>query len=150
MGQSFTNLLYHFVFSTKGREPWLDEALRPALFAQMGAIIKKEGGIALLISGMPDHVHILAKLRPDHRVSEIMSDVKSRSSGWVHRTYADRQDFFWQTGYGAFTVSQSQIEVVRHYIANQEKHHREMPFEREYLGLFRKHGIEVDEQTLWD
>src|SRR5262249_7164570 len=102
MSHSFTNLLYHLVFGTKERQPWLDDSLRPALYAQLGAILKMEGGIPLTINGMPEHVHILCKLRPDHQVSKIVSDLKSRSCGWIHRTRDDLQHFFWQTGYGAF------------------------------------------------
>jgi putative transposase len=98
---------------------------------------------------MPEHVHILAKLRPDHRVSEIVSDLKSRSSGWVHRTRQDLAHFAWQTGYGGFTVSQSQAKVVHQYIADQEEHHRKTPFDIEYVRLLRKNGAEIDEKTLW-
>jgi putative transposase len=149
MSHSFTNLLYHFVFATKLREPWLDNDLRPALWGQFGKILEKEGGIALEMNGMPEHVHILAKLRPDHRVSEILPDLKSRTSGWIHRTRPDLAHFAWQTGYGAFTVSQSQVEVVRRYIQTQEEHHRKVPFDQEYIQLLRKHGAEITEQDLW-
>ncbi len=149
MSHSVTNLLYHFVFATKLREPWLDNALRPALWAQLGSILQKEGGMALVVNGMPEHVHILAKLRPDHRVSEILSDLKSRTSGWIHRARSDLAHFAWQTGYGAFTVSLSQEEVVRHYIETQEEHHRRVPFDQEYIQLLRKHGAEIREEDLW-
>jgi REP element-mobilizing transposase RayT len=149
MAHSYANLLYHLVFATKGREPWLDDALRPALFAQLGSILAREGGIALIVNGMPEHVHILARLRSDHRVSDIVCDLKARTSGWIHRSHAELQHFAWQTGYGAFTVSQSQIEVVRNYIQNQELHHRQTPFSVEYCQLLRKHGLEIDEETLW-
>jgi REP element-mobilizing transposase RayT len=115
----------------------------------MGGIIKEKGGIALIINGVADHVHILAKMRPDRSVSQLLSDIKSRSSGWVHRTVPDRVRFAWQTGYGAFTVSQSQAGRVSQYIANQEAHHRQMPFKDELRGLLRKHGVEIDEELLW-
>jgi putative transposase len=150
MSHSFTNLLYHVVFATKQREPWHADTWRPALYAQLGNILKKERGIPLAINGMPEHVHILAKLRPDHRVAEIVSDLKSRTSGWIHRTHEALPHFAWQTGYGAFTVSQSQVEVVRKYIQNQEEHHRRVPFDREYRELLRKHGAEVPEEDLWE
>jgi REP element-mobilizing transposase RayT len=150
MGHSFTNLLYHLVFATKYREPWLDDALRPALYAQLGSILRKEKAVALIVNGMPEHVHILAKLRPNHRVSDVLSDLKSRTSGWIHRTRKDLAHFAWQTGYGAFTVSQSQVDVVRRYIASQEEHHRKVPFGQEYLQLMLKHGVEITEEELWD
>jgi REP element-mobilizing transposase RayT len=150
MGHSYTNLLYHVVFATKGREPWLDDTLRPELYTRLGDILKKESGTPLIINGMPEHVHILAKLRPDHRVSEIVSDLKSRSSGWIHRTRERSQHFAWQVGYGAFTVSQSQVEVVRRYIEQQEEHHRRTPFDVEYRQFLRRHGVELGEQDLWE
>jgi REP-associated tyrosine transposase len=149
MSHSYTNLLYHFVFAIKERQPWLDATLSPLLCQEFGSILKKEKAILLIANSMPEHVHILAKLRPDQRVSEILADLKSRTSGWIHRTRVDLAHFAWQTGYGAFTVSQSQVEVVRQYIKNQEEHHRKMPFDQEYLQLLRKHGVEIDEKTLW-
>lgn len=150
MSHSFTNLLYHLVFATKNREPLLDDALRPQLFAQLGAILTKEEATPLIVNGMPDHVHILAKPRPTHRVAAVLSDIKSRSSGWIHRTRPDLQHFAWQTGYGAFTVSESQVEVVRAYIRNQEEHHRRMPVDLEFKHLLRKHGLPVEEQLTWE
>jgi REP element-mobilizing transposase RayT len=129
VAHSYTNLLYHLVFSTKERQPWLNNAIRPAVFGCLGGI--------------------LAKLRPDRSVSHTLSDLKSRSSGWMHRTHPDLAAFAWRTGYGAFTVSQSQVEVVRTYIQNQEKHHQRMPFQDELRELLRRHGHEVDESLLW-
>ena len=149
MAHSYTNLLYHLVFSTKERQPWLDAAIRPAVFACLGGIIQDLGGIPMTINGVADHVHILAKLRPDRSVSQTLSDLKSRSSGWVHRTHSDQAAFARQTGYGAFTVSQSKVEVVRTYIQNLEKHHQRVPFQDELRELLRRHGHEVDESLLW-
>jgi REP element-mobilizing transposase RayT len=100
MAHSFTNLLYHLVFSTKERQPWLEQSLRPALWECLGGIIKTEGGIPLIINGVEDHVHILTKLRPDKSVSNVLGDLKSRSSGWVHRTQPHLEAFTWQAGYG--------------------------------------------------
>jgi putative transposase len=149
MAHSFTNLLYHLVFSTKNREPWLGEAIRPAMFKYLGGILKDDGGTPLIVNGVTDHVHILTKLRPDKSLSHVMSDLKSRSSAWVHRTCPGLEVFSWQAGYGAFTVSQSKVETVRTYIENQEEHHRRIPFQDELRALLRKHGQELDESLLW-
>jgi REP element-mobilizing transposase RayT len=127
MSHSFTNLLYHAVWATKGRHPWLDADIQPPLFGLLGHLVKEDHGIALSINGMPDHVHLLLKLPQDKAVSDVVRDLKARSSFWIHKTYA-RQEFAWQTGYGLFTVSESQVETVRRYIANQEEHHRKRPF----------------------
>ncbi len=150
MAHSFVNLLYHFVWATRGREPLLDDKIRPAVFAQIEAELKKEGCIPLAINGMPDHVHVLAKLHQRHCVADILSDVKSRTTGWVKRTHAGRQDFGWQTGYGGFTVSYSNLAEVRAYIENQETHHAERMLHVELLALCRKNGIEIDEKSMWD
>src|SRR5262249_2507573 len=129
MAHSFTNLLYHIIFSTKGRAPWIDAATRPRLHEYLGGVIRGEGGIALLINGVADHVHILAKLRQDKAVSEVLRAVKANSSGWIHRTFPALAEFAWQSGYGAFTVSFSQVERVRQYIRGQEEHHRRVSFQ---------------------
>ncbi len=150
MAHSFTNLLYHIVFATKGREPWLIDSIRPELLKQLGILIKEEGGIPLIVNGMPEHVHILMKLRPDVTVSKIVGDAKSRSSGWVHRTQGELSMFAWQTGYGAFTVSQSQVPRVHQYIEHQEEHHRERPYVEEFRILLRKNGFDEDEEFFWE
>src|SRR5438105_1302500 len=99
VAHSYTNLLYHIVFGTKNRTPWIDQALREPLYGKLGGIIKDAGGIPLRINGIADHVHILAKLPPDASVSKVLCDLKSRSSGWVHRKRPDLDMFAWQTGY---------------------------------------------------
>jgi REP element-mobilizing transposase RayT len=149
MAHSFTNLLCHIVFATKERQPWLEPALRPELWKVLSGAVRSEGGIALEVNGMAEHVHILAKLPASRAVSDILRAVKAKSSHWLKRQL-NAQEFAWQTGYGAFSVSQSQVEIVRRYIQLQEEHHREMPFTDEMRKLIRAHGLEVDEQLLWE
>ena len=150
MPHSYTNLVCHVVFGTKGREPWLQNEIRPAVLHFLGGGIKENGGIVLEINGMPDHVHILAKLRPDRTISDLLRDIKARSSGWIHSTYPDLVGFAWQSGYGAFSVSRSQVNVVRSYIQRQEEHHRDKPFAEEFVRLLIAHDVEFDERYLWD
>jgi putative transposase len=150
MGHSYTNLLYHIVFSTKARHPWLDEDMRPQVFAYLGGLIRAENGIALMVNGMPDHVHLLAKLKQDKAISDVVRAVKAGSSGWIHKTFPACANFAWQTGYGAFTVSQSQVKTVHDYIANQQAHHRKYPFQYELIALLKANGIEFQEEDLWD
>ena len=150
MSHSYTNLLYHLVFATKHREPWLGGALRPALFAYLGDAVRDLGGIALIVNGMAEHVHVLAKLRPDRTLSDVMRELKARSSGWIHRKEPELAAFAWQTGYGAFTVSQSQAKIVHNYIENQEAHHRTLTFTNEMRQLLRRHGFDFDEADLWE
>jgi REP element-mobilizing transposase RayT len=150
MAHSYTNLLYHIVFATKGRTEWIDEALRPRLWAHLGKRISDEGGIALTINGIADHVHILAKLPPDKSVSQVLSNIKSRSSGWIHRTRADLATFAWQTGYGAFTLGPAQVPDVKRYIEKQEEHHRREPYDHELRIMLRLAGLDVDDKFYWE
>ncbi|CAN5468446.1 IS200/IS605 family transposase [soil metagenome] len=149
MSQSFTNLIYHIVFSTKNRQPLITVETEPRLYEYIGGIIRNKGGIALEIGGMSDHLHVLAKLRPDDSLSNVLRDLKANSSGWMHKIFPDMKDFSWQNGYGAFTVSASQIEKVREYIANQKKHHRKIgSFRDEFIKLLQANKIEFDEKYL--
>ena len=148
MGQSYTNLLYHIVFSTKDRKPMITDEVKPRLYDYLGGTIRGLGGISLGINGMDDHAHVLAKLRPDKSVSYVLRDLKANASGWMHDVFPDMKDFSWQRGYGAFTVSFSQVDRVQKYIADQEIHHRERDFRDEFIRLLIKNGIEFDEKYL--
>jgi len=148
MARSFCNLLYHIVFSTKDREAWLTQHIRPKVEAYLGGAVNQEGGIPLVIGGMADHIHILARLRQDKTIADVLRSIKSNSSAWFRRTFR-RSAFGWQLGYGAFTVSASQVARVRKYVAEQERHHRGMSFQEEFVVLLRAHGMEFDERYLW-
>ena len=150
MASTYTNLLYHLVFSTKHRIPLITDDLRPELYAYIGGIIRNKRGVMLEIGGMPDHVHIVAKLKADMSVAEATRFIKSNSSKCVNEKPGRRARFEWQTGYGAFTVSESQIEIVRQYVRGQAEHHRKITFQEEFVQLLKQHGIEYDERYLWD
>jgi putative transposase len=128
MPQSYTNLLYHIVFSTKDRRPLITTDVKDRLYEYIGGTVRGLGGLLLAINGIEDHVHILARLRADRSVSDALRDLKANASGWMHDVFPEVNDFSWQRGYGAFTVSASQVEKVRRYIANQEEHHRKQDF----------------------
>ena len=149
MAQSYCNLIYHLVFSTKGRQGWLNDQIRTRTHEYLGGAVRSENEIALIVNGTPDHVHILARLRQDKSVSDVLRDIKSNSSGWIHRMFPQASQFSWQAGYGAFTVSPSQVEKAYRYIREQEEHHRTMSFEEEFVSLLKAHGIEYDERYLW-
>jgi len=148
MAQSYTNLLYHIVFSTKDRKPLIVGEAKLRLYDYLGGTIRGLGGISLGINGMPDHAHVLAQLRPDKALSAVLRDLKANSSGWMHDVFPDIKDFAWQRGYGAFSVSYTHIDVVRRYIANQEEHHRGIDFRDEFIRLLGKNGVEFDERYL--
>ncbi len=115
----------------------------------MSGIIRNQDGRTIEIGGMPDHVHCLARFPARKSVSDMVRAIKSDSSSWVNREMPGGR-FAWQTGYGAFTVSPSQVASVSQYIRTQEEHHRERSFKMEFLSLLKKHGVEFDERYLWD
>ena len=149
MASTLTNFLYHVVWSTKGRAPLITDDIKEPLYMYIGGIIRNQGGKAIEIGGMPDHVHCLVRFPARKAVSDILRAIKSDSSGWVNRERSSDR-FAWQTGYGGFTVSQSQVDKVRRYIRTQEEHHRERSFKSELISLLRKHGVDYDERYLWD
>ena len=148
MPSTFTSLHYHVVFSTKERQRLIRDQWRTTLHSWLGGAVRTLGGVALSIGGVADHIHMLLGLRTTHAIADILRDIKSASSDWVHTELKDR-NFFWQEGYGAFTVSASSLDAVRNYIANQEEHHRTKSFQDEYRALLRRHGIKFDERYLW-
>jgi len=148
MGQSYTNLLYHLIFSTKDRRPLIGDEYQPLLYAYIGGTIRRMGGVSLELNGIEDHIHLLVKLRPDKALSDILRDLKAGASGWMHEIFPSMEDFCWQRGYGAFRVSQSNVEDVQRYIRNQKEHHRKISFRDEFISFLRANGIEFDERYL--
>ena len=106
-------------------------------------------GVALTINGVEDHVHMLLSLPPMVAIAEAMRVVKANSSKWVHEKWPQRAAFAWQTGYGAFSVSQSQAESVKKYISEQEQHHKHTTFQEEFIAFLTRHGIAYDERYIW-
>ena len=149
MAATFTNLLFHIVFSTKDREPLIREEFRDELEKFMSGIARNEGGILLGIGGMPDHLHLIAKFKPDRSVAEMVCLIKANSSKWVNDNHGKPGRFAWQAGYGAFSVSLSQLDALWDYVANQQAHHRIRSFQDEFRDFLDKHGIEYDEQYIW-
>jgi REP element-mobilizing transposase RayT len=150
MAGTYTNLLYHVVFSTKERRPLITKELQPDLNAYIGGIIRGEGATLLEIGGISDHVHLLVKFKPTHSVSEMLRLIKSNSSKWINEERFKMRKFGWQDGYAAFSVSESQVAIVREYICNQEQHHHGQSYQDEFRALLDRHRIEYDERYLWD
>jgi putative transposase len=150
MANTYTKLLYHFIFSTKRREPLIVPELKKDLYSYIGGIVRGQKGVLVEIGGMPDHLHLVSRIRPDIAVAEIVRLVKANSSKWVNEQPNSRGRFAWQEGYGAFTVSPSQLPGVCTYVQTQEDHHRTKTFQEEYVEFLKRHEIEFDESRLWD
>ncbi len=148
MSSSYTNLLYHIVFSTKDRQPLIAAEYQERLYEYIGGTIRGLGGIALAINGTEDHIHVLAKLRPDKALSDVLRDLKANASGWMHDVFPALQDFSWQRGYGAFTLSQTNLSAVQNYIAKQKEHHQIKSFREEFIEFLQASGLEFDERYL--
>ena len=146
MGSTFFSLHYHVVFSTKERRPLIETEWRPRLHSYVGGIVRGLKGVAEIVGGVEDHVHLLISLRPVHCLASLMRDLKKDSTNWVKENL-DRR-FCWQEGYAAFTVSPSAVKAVRHYIANQEAHHSKHSFVDELRDLLGRAGIEYEEKYL--
>ena len=150
MAGTFTNLLYHIVFSTKHRQPLITSSLQDELYKYMGGIIRGEGGTLLEIGGVPDHVHLVTRFKADTSVSRMLQLLKANLSKWANERSDQSSRFSWQTGYAAFSVSESQVVAVREYVRRQEEHHRRRTFQEEFIALLRKHEIEWDERFIWE
>lgn len=124
--------------------------LKLELHAYLGGLTRELKGKALAINGMEEHVHLLVSLPPSISLSDALRFLKSNSCKWAHEKWRERSIFAWQLGYGAFSVSKSNVSEVTNYIRNQEEHHRKISYEEEFLVLLRKHGIEYDERYVWD
>lgn len=150
MAHSFSNLLTHVIFSTKGRAGLITPEIRNDLFAYLGGIVRELGGTALLINGTGDHVHMLLRLPANLSVAECVRLMKANSSRWVHQRWPGRKDFAWQIGYGAFAVSTSNQNDVEAYIRSQPEHHKKISFRDEFVAFLRKNRIEFDERFVVD
>jgi len=150
MPQSLARLYVHLIFSTKHRKPLLSDGIRDSLHAYMATILRNDRCPAVLIGSVDDHVHILFDLARTVAVSQVVEEVKTSSSKWIKTQGAEFAAFAWQAGYGAFSVSESSVQAVRDYVANQREHHRVRSFQEEYRALLDKHGVAYDERYVWD
>jgi len=148
MPQSLARNLIHLVYSTKHRKPLINAEIQASLFAYQAGIYKQWDSPAIVIGGVEDHVHALFQLSKNHALKKIVEEVKKSSSKWMKTQ--GTQGFYWQGGYAAFSVSQSNVESVRHYIEAQKDHHRKMSFQDELRLICQRHGVAMDERYAWD
>ncbi|MCP4640161.1 MAG: IS200/IS605 family transposase [bacterium] len=150
MSHTYSNLLYHCVFSTKNRLNVLAPDVRERLWPYMGGIVRDHNWRALCIGGTGDHVHTLLLLPAKVPIADAMKVIKAASSKWLSETLPGMERFAWQEGYGAFSVSISHRDDTIAYIKRQEEHHRHKTFKEEFVEFLRRHEIEWDERYIWD
>jgi putative transposase len=150
MPQSLSKLIVHIIFSTKDREPWLDSKVRPRMHAYLATICRDAGTEFVHVGGVADHVHIVTMLPRTLSQAQLIEQIKKTSSKWIKAVDTRYRTFAWQRGYGAFSVSPSQLETVLRYVKKQPEHHRTHTFQEEYRALLRKYGIDFDERYVWD
>jgi REP element-mobilizing transposase RayT len=146
MGSTFYSLHYHIVFSTKERRPLIRPEWRPRLHEYLGGSVRGMGGVAEAVGGVEDHVHLLVSLKTTDAPAELVRELKKASSVWAAEIHEPL--FSWQEGYSIFSVSWTHAPVVRRYIANQEAHHRKIPFVDELKRLLEKNGVKYDPKYL--
>jgi REP element-mobilizing transposase RayT len=150
MPQSLSKVILHIIFSTKNREPWLDSNVRPRMHAYLATICHDIEADLVRVGGVADHVHIVTTLPRTLSQAELIERMKKVSSKWIKALDVRYRGFFWQRGYGAFSVSPSQLDSVLEYVNEQQEHHHTRTFQDEYRELLRKHRVDFDERYVWD
>ncbi|MBV6512387.1 MAG: IS200/IS605 family transposase [Ignavibacteriales bacterium] len=150
MPNTYTQLYAHCVVVVKGRSNLISISWRDELYKYITGIISNKNQKLMIINGMPDHLHLLIGLKPDCTLSDLMRDIKANSSKWINERRFVAGKFEWQSGFGAFSVSQSQIDRVVDYIKKQEEHHKRKTFREEYLQLLEAYKIEYDLKYIFE
>ena len=150
MPQSLSSILVHLIFSTKNREPFITEPVEKELHPYMASIFRALKSPSLTIDGTTDHVHILFSLGRVIRIADLVEEVKTESSKWIKTKGPAFRSFHGQKGYGAFSIGQSQVSILKRYIAKQKLHHRRVTFQDEYRRFLKTYGIDYDERYVWD
>jgi REP element-mobilizing transposase RayT len=150
MAQSLSKIYVHLIFSTKGREQTVPDEVRPELHAYLAGTLKGLDCAPIEINTEPDHAHVLFLLARTVALSDVVGQLKKSSNDWLRKQGPQFADFFWQAGFGAFSVSQSQVADVRAYIRNQREHHRVKSFQEELRAFFKAYEVGFDERYVWD
>ncbi len=150
MPQSLARMVVHLIFSTKNRAPDITESIRSDLHAYLGGTLSRLGCVVIQIGGPQDHVHALFSLPRTVTIADLVEELKRDSSKWVKEKWPVATDFYWQKGYGVFSVSHSHANIVADYIANQVAHHQTVTFQDEYRQLLNKNGVIFDERYVWE
>jgi len=150
MPQSLSSILIHLIFSTKNREPFLTPEIDAELYPYLASIFKAMKSPALIINGTDDHLHTLLSLSRVVTMADLVEEVKTQSSKWIKTKGSEFQNFHWQSGYGAFSIGQSEVPRLKRYIGRQKEHHSRETFQDEYRKVLKAYEVEYDERYVWD
>lgn len=149
MANTYSQIYLHVVFAVKGRRNSISKNWKDELYKYITGIITNKNQKLMTINGMPDHIHILLGIKPSCNLSDLMRDIKANSSKWINEKQFTNDKFKWQTGFGAFSISQSQIKNVANYIDNQETHHAKKSFKDEYIDFLKAYKIDYRDEYLF-
>jgi len=150
MANTYHQIYMHTVFAVKYRKAIIDKSWQQELFSIIGNLINESNSKTIIVNGVEDHVHCFFGMKPSVSVSEVMKNVKAKSSKYINDRCLTKSRFEWQKGYGVFSYSQSQVSTVYNYIKNQEAHHRKQSFNAEYMELLRKFNVSYDEKYIFE
>lgn len=150
MSQSLAKVCTHIVFSTKYRQPLIDDNIENELHRYLGGICNKFECIPIMVGGYIDHIHILCVMSRKISIMKLLEEIKKNSSRWIKTKGKEYEGFYWQDGYGIFSVNPSELDIVVKYISNQKLHHENKNFQDEYRVFLRKYNVEYDERYVWD
>ncbi len=150
MANTYTQIYIHIIFAVKGRQNLISNNIKEELYKYITGIVTNEEQKLIAINGMPDHIHVLIGLKPNKSLSDLVRDIKANSSRFINEKQWINGKFEWQTGYGAFTYSHSQLTNVINYIQNQEEHHKTKSFKEEYIEFLKSFDIDFEENYIFN
>jgi len=150
MPQSLSKVYVHITFSTKNHHSLIDENIETILFEYLGGICKGLECNPIQVGGYKNHVHILCLLSRKITQMKLLEELKKQSSKWIKTKGDEYSNFYWQDGYGIFSVNPTQVDIVKEYIKNQETHHKKLTFKEELIAFLKKYNVEYDERYVWD
>ena len=150
MPQSFAFIPIHYIWSTKNRQPLIKSEIEQELYKYLAGIFRGQDSKTISINGTQDHIHVLSLLSRKITIAKLVEEVKKCSSKWIKTKGKIYQNFYWQNGYAALGIGQSNIEALKKYIENQKEHHKKKTFQEEYIAFLKRYNIEYDERYVWD
>ncbi len=149
MGQSLSQIYIHLTFATKERYPYISLDWEGKLLAFITGILKNHDSSCIISNCIEDHVHIFFRMSKNYALSKVIENIKKESSKWVKQNIPSCSNFSWQTGYGAFSVSSSKLEVVKRYVANQKEHHKKLSYKEEIEEFFKEYKLDYNPTYYW-